>query len=54
MLFGIFVLPITFLGAVYYSWSTLEPVRWVQITRARESARVPVRRPPRRAHHEHT
>src|SRR6266478_2914673 len=31
MLFGIFVLPITFLGAVYYSWSTLEPVRWVQI-----------------------
>jgi ABC-2 type transport system permease protein len=31
MLFGIFVLPITFLGAVYYSWSTLEPVRWLQI-----------------------
>jgi ABC-2 type transport system permease protein len=31
MLFGIFVLPMTFLGAVYYSWSTLEPVRWVQI-----------------------
>jgi ABC-2 type transport system permease protein len=31
MLFGIFVLPITFLGAVYYSWETLEPVRWLQI-----------------------
>jgi ABC-2 type transport system permease protein len=31
ILFGIFVLPITFLGAVYYSWSTLEPVRWLQI-----------------------
>ncbi len=31
MLFGIFVIPITFLGAVYYSWSTLEPVRWLQI-----------------------
>jgi ABC-2 type transport system permease protein len=30
-LFGIFVLPITFLGAVYYSWATLEPVRWLQI-----------------------
>jgi ABC-2 type transport system permease protein len=31
MLFGIFVIPITFLGAVYYAWSTLEPVRWLQI-----------------------
>jgi ABC-2 type transport system permease protein len=31
MLFGIFVIPITFLGAVYYSWETLEPVRWLQI-----------------------
>lgn len=31
MLFGIFVIPITFLGAVYYSWSALEPVRWLQI-----------------------
>jgi len=31
MLFGIFVIPITFLGAVYYSWATLEPVRWLQI-----------------------
>lgn len=31
MLFGIFVIPITFLGAVYYSWSTLKPVRWLQI-----------------------
>ena len=31
ILFGIFVIPITFLGAVYYSWSTLEPVRWLQI-----------------------
>lgn len=31
MLFGIFVIPITFLGAVYYSWSALEAIRWLQI-----------------------
>lgn len=24
-------LPITFLGCVYYSWSTLKPIRWLQI-----------------------
>jgi ABC-2 type transport system permease protein len=27
ILFGIIVLPLTFLGAVYYSWSTLGPVK---------------------------
>jgi ABC-2 type transport system permease protein len=30
MLFAAIVLPITFLGCVYYSWATLEPIRWLQ------------------------
>ncbi len=31
LLFAIVVLPITFLGAVYYPWAALEPIRWLQI-----------------------
>ncbi len=31
LLFAIVVLPITFLGAVYYPWSSLAPIRWLQI-----------------------
>ncbi|HEX9466895.1 MAG TPA: ABC transporter permease [Acidimicrobiia bacterium] len=31
LLFGIVVIPLTFLGAIYYSWSSLEPIRWLQI-----------------------
>jgi ABC-2 type transport system permease protein len=31
LLFGIIVIPITFLGCVYYSWSSLEAIRWLQI-----------------------
>jgi len=31
MLFGVIVIPITFLGCTYYSWLALEPVRWLQI-----------------------
>lgn len=31
LLFAIVVLPITFLGAVYYPWASLEPIRWLQI-----------------------
>jgi ABC-2 type transport system permease protein len=31
ILFGVIVLPLTFLGAVYYSWEALEPIRWLQI-----------------------
>jgi ABC-2 type transport system permease protein len=31
MLFGVVVIPITFLGCVYYSWSALAPIRWLQI-----------------------
>ena len=31
MLFGIVVLPLTFLGGIYYSWSSLAPIRWLQI-----------------------
>lgn len=31
LLFAIVVLPITFLGAVYYPWASLEPIRWLQV-----------------------
>jgi ABC-2 type transport system permease protein len=31
LLFAIVVLPITFLGAVYYPWAALEPIRWLQL-----------------------
>jgi len=31
LLFGIVVLPLTFLGAIYYPWKALEPIRWLQI-----------------------
>ena len=32
MLFGVVVLPITFLGCIYYTWASLAPIRWLQIT----------------------
>jgi ABC-2 type transport system permease protein len=31
LLFGIIVIPITFLGCVYYSWSSLEAIGWLQV-----------------------
>lgn len=31
LLFGIIVIPITFLGAIYYPWASLEPIRWLQV-----------------------
>lgn len=31
MLFGVVVLPITFLGCTYYSWLALEPIKWLKI-----------------------
>jgi ABC-2 type transport system permease protein len=31
MMFGIVVLPITFLGATYYPWTSLDPVKWLKI-----------------------
>jgi ABC-2 type transport system permease protein len=31
LLFGVIIVPITFLGCVYYSWSALRPIRWLQI-----------------------
>jgi ABC-2 type transport system permease protein len=30
-LFALVVLPLTFLGAIYYPWKTLDAVRWLQI-----------------------
>ena len=31
LLFGVVVVPITFLGCVYYPWQKLEAIRWLQI-----------------------
>jgi ABC-2 type transport system permease protein len=31
LLFGIIVIPLTFLGAIYYPWQSLEAIRWLQI-----------------------
>lgn len=31
LIFAIIVLPITFLGAVYYPWSSLTPIEWLKI-----------------------
>jgi ABC-2 type transport system permease protein len=31
MLFGVVVIPITFLGCVYYPWQSLAPIRWLQL-----------------------
>jgi ABC-2 type transport system permease protein len=31
MLFGVIVIPITFLGCTYYSWLALEPIKWLKI-----------------------
>jgi ABC-2 type transport system permease protein len=31
MLFGVIIVPMTFLGCVYFSWQSLEPIRWLQI-----------------------
>jgi ABC-2 type transport system permease protein len=30
-LFALVVLPMTFLGAIYYPWTALAPVRWLQV-----------------------
>ena len=31
MLFGVIVVPITFLGCIYYPWKALEAIRWLQV-----------------------
>ena len=31
MLFGVVLIPITFLGCTYYTWEALEPIRWLQV-----------------------
>jgi ABC-2 type transport system permease protein len=31
LVFAILVLPLTMLGCVYYPWSTLHPLRWLQV-----------------------
>jgi ABC-2 type transport system permease protein len=31
LIFGVVVIPITFLGCVYYPWAALTPIRWLQI-----------------------
>jgi len=32
LLFGVVVLPITFLGCIYYPWAALAPIKWLQIS----------------------
>ena len=49
MLFGVILIPITFLGCTYYSWQALEPIRWLQVAVLAQPARVPQRGLPRRA-----
>ena len=31
LIFGVVVVPITFLGCVYYPWAALGPIRWLQV-----------------------
>lgn len=31
LMFAVVVVPITFLGCVYYPWATLHPLRWLQV-----------------------
>jgi ABC-2 type transport system permease protein len=31
LIFGVVVMPITFLGCVYYPWAALAPIRWMQL-----------------------
>ena len=31
MLFGVILIPITFLGCTYYSWLALEPIKWLKV-----------------------
>jgi ABC-2 type transport system permease protein len=31
LMFSVVILPITFLGATYFPWAALEPIRWLQI-----------------------
>lgn len=31
LLFGIIVVPLTFLGCIYFPWQSLEPIRWLQV-----------------------
>jgi ABC-2 type transport system permease protein len=31
VLFGVVILPLTFLGCTYYSWSSLDAIRWLQV-----------------------
>ena len=31
LIFGLLVIPMTFLGAVYYPWQSLHPLRWLQV-----------------------
>ena len=31
LLFGVIIVPLTFLGCIYFPWQSLEPIRWLQI-----------------------
>ena len=44
LIFSLLVIPMTFLGAVYYPWKNLTPLPWLKIDRARQPARLHERR----------
>ena len=50
LIFSLLVIPMTFLGAVYYPWRTLTPLPWLKVGGAREPAHLHERRHARRAH----
>jgi hypothetical protein len=54
LVFSIIVVPITFLGCVYYPWAgPLEKIPWLQVRRALQSHRLHERRPARRGNSRH-
>ncbi len=50
LIFGVVVIPITFLGCVYYPWAALAPHHVAPDRRPHQSHRLHERRPPRRPH----
>ncbi len=48
LVFSLIVLPVSFLGAVYYPWSQLDSIKWLQVV-TRQPDGLHERRPARRA-----
>jgi ABC-2 type transport system permease protein len=50
LIFGVVVIPITFLGCVYYPWAALTHIRWLQVLVLINPIRIHERRPSRIPH----